>query len=97
MISFKPYIFVALLPGTLIWVSFKRIQSINNPVFRILIAPLIITIFLVGGSFIFGSLSSNLNQYSSVEGVLNKAATNQQDLKQEYYHGNSFDIGKFDF
>ena len=96
MISFKPYIFVALLPGTLIWVSFKRIQSINNPVFRILIAPVIITIFLVGGSFVFGSLSSNLEQYSSVEGVLNKAVTNQQDLKQEYYHGNSFDIGKFD-
>ena len=96
MISFKPYIFIALLPGALIWVSFRRIQVISNPLFRILAAPVIISVFLVSGSFLFGSLSSNLDQYSSVEGVLNKAATNQQDLKQEYYHGNSFDIGKFD-
>lgn len=96
MIVFKPYIFIALLPGTLVWVSFKRIQLINNPVFKILAAPLIILVFLVVGSLVFGTLSSSFNQYSSVEGVLNKAATSQQDLKQEYNKGNSFDIGTFD-
>ena len=96
MIVCKPYIFIALLPGTLIWVSFKRIQAINSPVFRILIAPIILSFFLIGGSFLLGSLASNLEDYSSVEGVLNKAVTNQQDLKQEHYHGNSFDIGTFD-
>lgn len=96
MVSFKPYIFIALLPGALIWVSFKRIQAVKNPVFRFLIAPLIISVFFVGGSFVLGSLASNLKQYSSVEGVLNKAITNQNDLKQAYYQGNSFDIGEFD-
>ena len=96
MIVFKPYIFIALLPGTLIWVSFKRIQLINSPVFKVLATPFIISIFLVGGSLVFGSLSSSFNQYSSVEGVLNKAVNSQQDLKQEYNKGNSFDIGTFD-
>lgn len=96
MIVFKPYIFIALLPGTLIWVSFKRIQLIRNPVFKILAAPLIISVFLVGGSLVFGSLSTNFNQYSSVDGVLSKAVVSQQDLKQEYNKGNSFDIGTFD-
>lgn len=96
MIVFKPYIFIALLPGTLVWVSFKRILLIKNPVFKVLAAPLIISIFLVGVSLVFGTLSSSFNQYSSVEGVLNKAVTSQQDLKQEYNKGNSFDIGTFD-
>ena len=96
MIVFKPYIFIALLPGTLVWVSFKRIQNIENPVFKMLAAPVIITIFFITGTFVFGSLSSGFQQYSSVEGVLNKAVTSQQDLKQEYNKGNSFDIGAFD-
>ncbi|MGE3824916.1 MAG: hypothetical protein AB7G44_11915, partial [Bacteroidia bacterium] len=96
MIVFKPYIFIALMPGTLIWVSFKRIQLIKNPVFKLLATPFIISIFLVGGSFVFGSLSANFNQYSTVYGVLSKAAVSQQDLKQEYNKGNSFDIGTFD-
>jgi len=96
MIVFKPYIFIALMPGTLIWVSFKRIQLIKNPVFKLLATPFIISVFLVGGSFVFGSLSANFNQYSTVEGVLNKAVVSQQDLKQEYNKGNSFDIGTFD-
>jgi len=96
MVVCKPYIFIALLPGTMVWVSFKRIQKIKSPVFRILSTPIIIAVFLIAGSFIFGGLSSDLKQYSSVEGVLSKAVTSQQDLKQEYYKGNSFDIGQFD-
>lgn len=96
MIVFKPYIFIALLPGSLVWVSFKRIQLIKNPLFKFLAAPFIISIFLVAGSFVMGSLSASFNQYSTVEGVLNKAVVSQQDLKQEYNKGNSFDIGSFD-
>lgn len=96
MVVTKPYIFIALLPGTIIWVSFKRIQSIKSPVFKLLATPLIIIIFFIGGSLVLGGLTTNLKQYSSVEGVLSKAVTTQKDLKQESYHGNSFDIGEFD-
>ncbi len=96
LIVCKPYIFVALLPGTVVWISFKRIQSIKSPIFKMLSAPLIIAVFFIGGAVIFGQVASNLKDFATVEGVLNKAAVNQQDLKQEYYQGNSFDIGKFD-
>ncbi len=96
MVSFKPYIFIALLPGTLVWVSFKRIQAIESPVFKVLIAPVIIAVFFVLGSFVLSSLSSDLKQYSSVDSMLEKAVVSQYDLKQDYYGGNSFDIGEFD-
>lgn len=96
MVSFKPYIFIALLPGTLVWVSFKRIQAIKSPVFKALVAPIVIALFFILGSFVFSSLSSDLKQYSSVDSMLEKAVVSQNDLKQEYYGGNSFDIGAFD-
>ena len=48
------------------------------------------------GTVVFSSLSSNLKQYSSVDNMLNKAVVSQNDLKQDYYQGNSFDIGEFD-
>ncbi len=96
MISFKPYIFIALLPGSLVWVSFKRIQAVKSPVIKILVAPVIIVVFMLLGTVVFSSLSSNLKQYSSVDNMLNKAVVSQNDLKQDYYQGNSFDIGEFD-
>lgn len=96
MISFKPYIFIALLPGALSWVGFRRIQKVKSPVFRMLIAPVVIILFVISGSVIFSGLSSSLKQYSSVEGIINKAVVSQNDLKQDYYQGNSFDIGEFD-
>lgn len=96
MISTKPYIFIALLPGTLVWVSFKRIQMMKSPVFRFLFAPIIISLTVVLGSFVIGSVSRELREYSNIQSILDKAVVTQQDLKQEYYHGNTFDIGEFD-
>ncbi|MCF8258745.1 MAG: hypothetical protein K9J06_14410 [Flavobacteriales bacterium] len=96
LISIKPYIFVALLPGTVIWVVFKRIQGVGNPVVRILVAPIILMIGAVGASFVFSQASSNLGDYGDVDTMLNKAVVTQNDLKQEYYGGNTFDIGAFE-
>jgi len=96
LITVKPYIFVALLPGTVIWVVFKRIQGVTNPVIRILVAPIIMMIGAIGASFIFSQAASNLGDYGDVDTMLNKAVVTQQDLKQEYYGGNTFDIGNFE-
>lgn len=96
LITIKPYIFVALLPGTVIWVVFKRIQGVANPVVRILVAPIIVMIGAVGASFIFSQAASNLGDYGDVDTMLNKAVVTQNDLKQEYYGGNTFDIGSFE-
>jgi hypothetical protein len=96
LITIKPYIFVALLPGTIIWVVFKRIQGVANPVIRILVAPIIVMIGAVGASFIFSQAASNLGDYGDVDTMLNKAVVTQHDLKQEYYGGHTFDIGAFE-
>ena len=96
MIIMKPYIFVALLPGTLIWVVFNRIQKIENNVVKILAAPVIIMVGLVIGSVLFSQTAGQLRDYGSVDTMLDKAVATQEDLKREAYEGNSFDIGEID-
>lgn len=96
MISMKPYIFVALLPGTLIWVVFNRIQKIENQVVKLLSAPVIIMLGLVVGSALFAQTAGQLQDYGSVDTMLDKAVATQEDLQRDAYGGNSFDIGNID-
>lgn len=96
LISIKPYIFVALLPGILIWVVFGRIRQISNPVVRILAAPILIMIGMVGGSFLFSQTSGSLGAYGDIDATLEKAVLTQEDLQRDAYAGNSFDIGGFE-
>ncbi len=96
MISMKPYIFVALLPGCLIWIVFNRIQTIENQAMRIMAAPIIMMIGFIGAAGIFSQASSNLGDYGSVDSIMDRAIATQEDLRREAYAGNSFDIGTID-
>jgi hypothetical protein len=57
--------------------------------------PLLLTIAVVGGYFMLISMGQVLGDYA-VERVLEKAVVTNQDLKADYYGGNSFDIGEFE-
>jgi hypothetical protein len=96
ILQMKPYIFIALVPGALIWFSFDKIQTITSPIVRFFIGPLIIATLLGIGGLALSSLSDSFGQYSSVEKIVDKAMITQQDLKMEYNKGNSFDVGEFD-
>lgn len=96
IISIKPYIFIALIPGCIIWLVFSRLQGISNPIIRFLAAPIIFMLSVVLAAFVFSSTSEFLGAYSSVDSIVNKAVVTQQDLKREAYEGNSFDIGDFE-
>ncbi|TNF27481.1 MAG: hypothetical protein EP314_04760, partial [Bacteroidetes bacterium] len=67
MISLKPYIFVALLPGILIWVVFNRIGSIRNPIIKLASAPIMVMVGVVLGLVVFSQASSSLGAYGSVD------------------------------
>lgn len=96
LIKIKPYIFIALMPGALLWLSVERVKRINNWLLKILAGPFLIVFLSVMGYFLLNTLSSGFGQYSSTQGILQKAQNTQVDLKQGYYGGNSFDIGDFD-
>ena len=95
LIAVKPYIFFALLPGSILWLSNNQIAKISNSILRVLIAPFLIALGLLGGSFSLSKLGDNLGLYK-VDTVLERATVVQKDMKADYYGGKSFDIGEFD-
>ena len=51
IISIKPYIFLILLPGALVWFFYTYIKKIRNKLFRFSVLPLIY-ILIIGGSYL---------------------------------------------
>lgn len=97
IIGIKPYIFIALLPGSLIWLNFTRLRNIKSAFIRAIALPFFVAVLAFGGLIVFNLLGSSLgDKYSSVDKALQTAVVTQQDLKRAEYQGASFDIGNFD-
>jgi hypothetical protein len=97
ILSIKPYIFIALLPTSLIWLSIDYIRNIRSKSLRVVMWPTIIFLGLFLGNLIFFSLSDNLGAYSSVDSMINKAQISQQDLiRAEQYGENFTNIGAYE-
>jgi hypothetical protein len=95
ILSIKPYIFFALLPGVIIWLSNNQIKKINHKVIRALVAPVFLGTAIFVGYFVLEKMGDSLGAYR-IDSVLDKAVVVQQDMKAEHYGGKSFDIGDFD-
>lgn len=95
IVLIKPYIFFALLPGSLIWIFFDKINSIRNAVLRTMSIPLSLSVLYILILFLLKYFGKYLGEYS-LDNVLNKAVKTQQDLIRDAYGANSFNIGEFD-
>jgi hypothetical protein len=95
LIWIKPYIFFALLPGSVLWYGGIQIFRVDNHLVKSLTTPFLITISMLSGYVMLALMSGFLGDYS-IENVLDKAVLTQNDLKSEYYMGSSFDIGSFE-
>jgi hypothetical protein len=94
IISIKPYILYVLIPGSLIWLSISLIKIIDNKFLRSVITPLALVFFIGSGYLILLAIGDSFGKFSP-DNILNNAVVTQQDLKQQYYGGNSYDIGDF--
>lgn len=95
LLSIKPYILISLFPGAFVWILYSGIAKMNSRFLKVVAIPMIYVFsFLIG----YGALSllgDRLGKFS-VEKMLVTASVTQKDLKQDYYHGSSFDIGDFE-
>jgi hypothetical protein len=97
IIAIKPYIFIALFPGTVIWLSFDKIKNIKNKAMAALMLPFMLSIGLVIVLFGLSSLKGQLGDYSDLDKSIKKAQIIQEDLlRSEQYGSNSYNIGKID-
>lgn len=95
IISIKPYIFFALLPGSIVWLSNLQVKKINNSFIRTIVSPIFFGIAGLIAFYALSQLGDNLGIYQ-VDTVLERAVVVQQDTKSDHYAGKSFDIGAFD-
>ncbi len=96
MISIKPYVFIALFPSCILWASMRRVVLIKSTFIRVLVLPAILFVGLGLSIGVWTVASSSLGEYSSVDGIIEKAVVSQEDLQNERYQGSSFDIGKIE-
>jgi hypothetical protein len=95
IIIVKSYIFIALVPGSLIWFVSNITSKIKGKLIRYIAAPMFLFFSIGGAFFIINYMGDSLGKFSS-DKLLDRAVTTQRDLKSDYYNGNSFDIGEFD-
>lgn len=95
IIAIKPYIFFALLPGSILWLSNNQVKKINHGFIRIIAAPVILSLGSIAGYFALANMGDSLGAYK-IDTVLEKAVITQQDMKADYYGGKTYDIGEFD-
>lgn len=91
----KPYILFALLPGSILWFVALRVNKIKNGFIKIMFAPVILVLGITLGLTALEKMGDVLGKYS-VDKVIGTASGAQQDMKQSYYQGNSFNIGDYD-
>ncbi|MCD6018663.1 MAG: hypothetical protein K0S53_1784 [Bacteroidetes bacterium] len=95
ILAIKPYIFFALLPGSILWLSNNMVKKINHGFIRLIASPVILGIGVLTGYIALDKMGDNLGQYK-LDTVLDKAVVTQKDMKAEYYGGKTYDIGDFD-
>ena len=95
ILAIKPYIFFALLPGAILWLSNQQIAKISNSTLRLLATPILL---LLGGgvAYYFLTQMGDTLGFYKVDTVFDRASLVQKDMKADYYGGKSFDIGDFD-
>ncbi len=98
LIAIKPYIFVAVLPGSMLWLSFGTIKKIKNPFLKTISIPLILTVTYLGFTLIFSSMSGNLGSYGNIDTMVKKAKITKDDHTRTVnaYSENSYDVGEMD-
>ncbi len=95
LIAIKPYILFALLPGSLIWLSNERLARVQSKVLKYMAAPFFIAVGVGLSLLLLSQMGDFLGLYA-IDKVMDRAVIVNLDQKQDYYGGNSFDIGDFD-
>ena len=97
IMELKVYILYASIAGCMVWLGSGYLKRVKSTLFKFVVAPILILIVALGGMYALRFVGESVGgKFSDVDSMLGQASVTQQDLKQEYYQGHSFDIGDFD-
>lgn len=96
VINTKPYIIIALFPSFLIWLMSSFVKNrISNQWLKAFVFPVFLFVGIALSYFVLELFGESLDRFA-IDRALETAVATQQDLKQDYYKGQSFDIGDFE-
>jgi hypothetical protein len=96
LIVMKPYIFMSVMPVTMLWVLYFRVARLKNALFKFILLPAVLVTMLGGSFFVLNSLGDKLDKFS-LEKAGATVVTIQSDMKRsDQYGSNYFDIGEVD-
>lgn len=96
MVALKPYILMALLPMTVIWLAYFRVAAMRNTLMRIVILPLALGVMMAVSYLILVQLGDELGKFSLDEAVETTMVIQQDMTRSEQYGGNYFNVGEMD-
>lgn len=96
LVVMKPYVFIALLPMTILWVLYYRVVNVRNVLLRVMVLPVALLVMAGGAYGLLERLGGLLGKFS-LDQALETTVLIQQDMKRaEQYGSNFFDLGEYD-
>lgn len=95
LISIKPYLFIAIFPGSVLWYIFNMLRNVKSALVRAVYFPFITTGGLIIAFILISLLGDRMGKYK-LENLMDVAIITQDDLSRDTYGPNSFDIGELD-
>lgn len=96
MVMTKPYVFMVLLPATLLWLFYFRVSRIRSILVKFFIVPLMGLALVSLSIFALGQMSDELDKFALDEALQTIQVTQGDLMNQETYGANSFNVGTFD-
>lgn len=96
MLLIKPYIFMVMMPATLLWLFYFRVSRLRNAMIKFVVVPITVVGLAAMSFFLLIKLGSQLDKFALTDALTTIQVT-QADLANEASYGsNSFDLGYFD-
>ncbi len=95
MLAIKPYIFYALIPGSLVWSLFDFLKRVKGGFMKVAVFPMFLAVFFVIGYFVLTKLGSDKGNYS-LSYLMEYSTLVNIDLKKVNFGASSFDLGDYD-
>lgn len=96
MISIKPYIFMVLMPTSLVWISYYRLARIRSTIVKYIFLPVVVLGLMVSTLYVLTYLGGYLDKFS-LDSAIKTIMVSQSDMtRSEQYGLNYFDVGEIE-
>jgi hypothetical protein len=93
MISIKPYIFMVVMPASLVWISYYRLARIKSVIVKYLFLPLLVVGLMLSTLYVLTKLGGYLDKFS-LDSALRTIIISQNDMiRSEQYGQGYFNVG----